>query len=227
MRRADRLFEILQVLRRAKGRPLTAHAIAQTLETSQRTVYRDLAALIARRVPIRGEAGVGYVLERGFDLPPLMLTASELEAVVLGAQWVTANADATLSSAAVDVLAKVTAIVPKHLRALVDDPVVGTPPPRRRQPEAHVDLARVREWARKELKLRLRYADAAGAVTERTVWPLLVGYVTGVRALIAWCELREDFRVFRTDRLAHVDFLDARYPEPRAALTRRWKATLG
>lgn len=131
MRRADRLFEILQVLRRAR-RPLTAAAIAEQLETSQRTVYRDLAALMARKVPIRGEAGVGYVLERGFDLPPLMLTANEIEAVVLGAQWVAANADRTLSKAAADVLAKVAAIVPKELRELIDDPVVGTPPRARR-----------------------------------------------------------------------------------------------
>ncbi len=92
MRRAERLFEIIQVLRRAKG-PMTGRAIADALEMSRRTLYRDIAALVARRVPIRGEAGVGYVLERGFDMPPLMLTANEVEAVVLGAQWVVANGD--------------------------------------------------------------------------------------------------------------------------------------
>ena len=90
MRRADRLFEIIQVLRRASA-PLTADAIAAELETSKRTIYRDIGALIAQRVPIRGEAGVGYILERGFDLPPLMLTSDEIEAVALGAQWVMAT----------------------------------------------------------------------------------------------------------------------------------------
>ncbi|WP_426749791.1 helix-turn-helix transcriptional regulator [Myxococcus sp. Y35] len=225
MRRADRLFEILQVLRRAKG-PMTASAIAEQLETSQRTVYRDLSALMARRVPVRGEAGVGYVLERGFDLPPLMLTPSEIEAVVLGAQWVAANADMTLSAAAGDVLAKVAAIIPEHLRELVDDPVVGTPPAKQRNPDGTVDLSRLREWSRKQLKLHIHYADSEGTTSKRTVWPILVGYVTGVRVLIAWCELRQDFRIFRTERLLSVNFLDAPYPERRSVLRRRWEAQL-
>ena len=126
MRRADRLFEIIQVFRRARG-PLTADAIAAELETSKRTIYRDIAALIGQRVPIRGEAGIGYVLEQGFDLPPLMLTSDEIEAVVLGAQWVAAHADPALAKAAAAVLAKVTAVVPEGLRAVIEDPAVGTP----------------------------------------------------------------------------------------------------
>lgn len=222
MRRADRLFEILQVLRRAK-RPLTALAIAEQLEISQRTVYRDLAALMARRVPIRGEAGVGYVLERGFDLPPLMLTANEIESVVLGAQWVAANADRTLAKAASDVLAKVAAIVPKHLRELIDDPVVGTPPGVALQADASVDLVRLREWARKERKLRICYADVNGETSERTVWPVLLGYVGGIRSLVAWCELRKDFRYFRTERLISVEFLELAYPGRRSTLRSRWE----
>lgn len=225
MRRADRLFEILQVLRRAK-RPLTAMAIAEQLETSQRTVYRDLAALMARRVPIRGEAGVGYVLERGFDLPPLMLTANEIESVVLGAQWVAANADGTLAKAAADVLAKVATIVPKELRELIDDPVVGIPPGGPLQADVSVDVMRLREWARKERKLHIRYSDVGGKISERTVWPVLLGYIGGIRSLIAWCELRNDFRYFRTERLLSVEFLESAYPEKRATLRRRWEATL-
>lgn len=221
MRRAERLFEIIQVLRRAKE-PMTAQAIADALEVGRRTLYRDIAALIARRVPIRGEAGVGYVLERGFDMPPLMLTPSEIEAVVLGSQWVVANADAQLSAAAVDVLAKVAAIVPARLRGLVDDPVVGTPPARGRRRSNGVDVAALRDWARREQKLIIRYADENRAVSERTVWPVLIGYVTSTRVLIAWCELRRDFRVFRIDRLLAVRFLDERYPEQRVSLRRRW-----
>lgn len=223
MRRAERLFEIIQVLRRAKG-PLTGRAIAAALETGRRTIYRDIAVLIARRVPIRGEAGVGYVLERGFDMPPLMLTPTEIEAVVLGTQWVVANADPQLSSAAVDVLAKIAAIVPKHLRSMVDDPVVGTPPARRHGKDGGVDVAKLREWTRAEQKLAIRYEDEKGAVSERTVWPILVGYVSATRVLVAWCELRRDYRVFRTDRLRAVKCLAERYPEPRASLRRRWLA---
>jgi predicted DNA-binding transcriptional regulator YafY len=220
VRRAERLFEIIQVLRRAKG-PMTAQAIADALEMGRRTLYRDIAALIARRVPIRGEAGVGYVLERGFDMPPLMLTPTEIEAVVLGSQWVVANGDAQLSAAAVDVLAKVAAIVPKRLRHLIDEPVVGTPPARHQRGSA-VDVSVLRDWARRERKLIIRYADEAGKVSERTVWPVLIGYVTSTRVLIAWCELRRDFRIFRIDRLLAVRFLDERYPEQRGSLRRRW-----
>src|SRR5216110_1192993 len=115
MRRADRLFQIIQVLRRT-GKPLTADAIAAELETSKRTIYRDIATLIEQRVPIRGEAGMGYILEKGFDLPPLMLTPDEIEAAVLGAQWVTNHADATLARAAQDLMAKVAETVPERLR---------------------------------------------------------------------------------------------------------------
>lgn len=146
MRRADRLFEIIQVFRRARG-PLTADAIAAELETSKRTIYRDIAALIGQRVPIRGEAGIGYVLERGFDLPPLMLTADEIEAVVLGAQWVAAHADPALARAAADVLAKVARVVPEGLRGMIEDPGVTTPPAWGAQADATIDVARLRAWS--------------------------------------------------------------------------------
>src|ERR1700738_266335 len=105
MRRADRLFQIIQILRRPP-KPITATALAAELETSKRTVYRDIADLIGQRVPIRGEAGVGYVLEGGYDLPPLMLTAEEVEAAVLGAQWVASRGDPALARAAQDLIAK-------------------------------------------------------------------------------------------------------------------------
>src|ERR1700678_3168481 len=111
MRRADRLFQTIQVLRRTR-KPLTADAIALELETSKRTIYRDIAALIGQRVPIRGEAGFGYVLEGGFDLPPLMLTSDEVEAAVLGAQWVAGHGDAALARAATDLIAKIAATIP-------------------------------------------------------------------------------------------------------------------
>src|SRR5450631_1999333 len=111
MRRADRLFQILQILRRVRA-PLTAQAIAAELEVSKRTVYRDIADLMAQRTPIRGEAGVGYVLSRDFDMPPLMLTPDELEAAALGAQWVETQADASLAVAARDLLAKIAAVTP-------------------------------------------------------------------------------------------------------------------
>ena len=121
MRRADRLFQIIQVLRRTR-KPLTADAIAAELETSKRTIYRDIATLIGQRVPIRGEAGMGYILEKGFDLPPLMLTPDEIEAAVLGAQWVAGHADPVLARAAQDLMAKIADTVPERLRPFVLEP---------------------------------------------------------------------------------------------------------
>lgn len=224
MRRADRLFEIIQVLRRASG-PLTADRIAAELETSKRTVYRDIGALMAQRVPIRGEAGVGYVLERGFDLPPLMLTVDEVEAVALGAQWVITHADAALARAALNVLAKITAIVPEDLRPVIDDPAVGTPPARDHD-DGHVDVTRLRKWCREGRKLAIGYVDETGASSERVIRPFMLGYVATVRVVMAWCEWRQDFRVFRTDRLTTVAFLEERYPERSVVLRRRWLAAM-
>ena len=225
MRRADRLFEIVQLLRRASG-PLTADAIAGELETSRRSVYRDIAALTAQHVADPRLSADRHALERGFDMPPLMLTADEVEAVVLGAQWVVVHADDGLARAAADVLAKVAAVVPERLRAAMEDPAVVTPPCWGERLDSGVDVARLRAWCLQGRKLRIRYADGGGRETERTVWPFLVGYMDRVRTLIAWCELREDFRMFRTDRLADVDFLDERYPGRRATLRRRWLALM-
>ena len=225
MRRGDRLFEIIQVLRRASG-PLTADAIAAELETSKRTVYRDIATLIGQRVPIRGEAGVGYVLERGFDMPPLMLTADETEAVVLGAQWVLAHADPVLARAATDVLAKIAVVIPEGLRGVIEDPSVITPPDWHDSNDEKIDVARLRAWSQQGRKLGIRYVDEAGCISERTIWPFLIAYLTNMRVMMAWCEWRRDFRMFRTDRLQAVEFLDERYPARRATLRRRWLTTM-
>lgn len=223
MRRADRLFEIIQVLRRASG-PLTAEAIAAELETSRWTIYRDIAALVGQRVPIRAEAGIGYVLERGFDLPPLMLTTDEVEAVTLGAQWVIANAEPELARAALDVLAKISAILPDELHAMIDNPVTGTLPTKVAPASPSVDLARLRDWSRTGRRLSISYNDESGIATQREVWPFMVGYVGTTRVIMAWCELRSDFRIFRTDRLIEVIYHDRRYPERPGTLRRRWQA---
>src|SRR6195952_4268271 len=138
MRRADRLFQIIQVLRRTR-KPLTADAIAAELETSKRTIYRDIATLMEQRVPIRGEAGMGYILEKGFDLPPLMLTPDEIEAAVLGAQWA-GHADTALSRAAHDLIAKIADTVPERLRPFVLEPASRPNPDWRREPD-RIDMA--------------------------------------------------------------------------------------
>ncbi|MGE0830417.1 MAG: helix-turn-helix transcriptional regulator [Hyphomonadaceae bacterium] len=221
MRRADRLFQIIQVLRRSRA-PVTADAIAVELETSKRTIYRDIAALIGQRVPIRGEAGVGYVLESGFDLPPLMLTPEEIEAAVVGAQWVEGRGDPALAKAAKDLLAKIGAAVPERLRPYVLEPAVRVSLPWQNAPDA-IDMAQLRAWIHGGRKLGLHYRDEQGRETQRTIWPIAIGYLEGVRHVIGWCELRADFRHFRTDRIAAAEFLEARIPERSAVLRARWR----
>src|ERR1700751_2555014 len=142
MRRADRLFQIIQVLRRTRN-PLTADAIAIELETSKRTMYREIAPLMGQRVPIRGEAGMGYILEKGFDLPPLMLTPDEIEAAVLGAQWVVSHPDPLLGRAAEALMAKVADTVPELLRPFVLEPGSRARPYWRREAD-RIDMARTR-----------------------------------------------------------------------------------
>jgi predicted DNA-binding transcriptional regulator YafY len=197
--------------------------LADEFEVTKRSIYRDIAALMAEQVPIRGEAGVGYVIDRAFDMPPLMLTADELEAAVLGAQWVAERGDRALAAAARDLLAKVSAVVPTHLRVFVTEPTVGAPVPLGRRPDA-IDLAQVRRWIRAGRKLRIRYEDEAGKRTRRTIWPVMVGYTDAVRVIAAWCEERKDFRHFRTDRILDAEFLDDPIDARPASLLARWRA---
>ncbi|MFT0173645.1 helix-turn-helix transcriptional regulator [Paraburkholderia mimosarum] len=223
MRRTDRLFQIIQILRRSK-RPVTASRLAEELEVSLRTVYRDVADLMAQRVPIRGEAGLGYVLDRHYDMPPLMLTPDELEAAVLGAQWVAGRGDPALSRAARDLVAKIATVVPEQLRPFVAEPTVGAPPPLASPASAGgLDFTQLREWIRAGRKLHMRYRDEGGRVSERTVWPVLIGYADTVRLLAAWCEQRQAFRHFRTDRIIEASFLDERHGHRRGELVARWK----
>jgi predicted DNA-binding transcriptional regulator YafY len=224
MRRADRLFQIIQVLRRTR-KPLTADAIAEELETSKRTIYRDIATLIGQRIPIRGEAGMGYVLEKGFDLPPLMLTPDEIEAAVLGAQWVAGHADATLARAAEDLIAKIADTVPERLRPFVLEPASRARPAWHREPE-RIDMARTRAQIHAGRKITLLYRDEHGRESQRTIWPIAVGYLEAVRLLSAWCELRNDFRSFRTDRVVEAAYLDEKYPERRELLRSKWRKSL-
>jgi len=220
MRRADRLFQIIQILRRST-RPITAARLAEELEVSKRSVYRDVADLIGQRVPIRGEAGLGYVLDRDFDMPPLMLTPDEIEAAVLGAQWVADRGDAVLAGAARDLIAKIAMAVPERLRPFIAEPSIGAPPGRAVPPDG-LDIARTRLWIRSGRKILIRYRDEHLRESERTIWPTIIGYAETVRLLAAWCELRRDFRHFRTDRIVTADFLDERHGCRPGEVRARW-----
>ena len=221
MRRADRLFRIIQVLRRHR-RPVTAQAIAGELEASVRTIYRDIAQLMADRVPIRGEAGMGYVLDDGFDMPPLMLTADEIEAAMLGAQWVAGRGDGVLARAASDLLAKIAGVIPEHLRPLLVEPAISAPPRWRRSDDA-IDMPRLRSAIRNQGKIAISYGDENGALSQRVIWPIGVAYFDAARVIIAWCEMRRAFRHFRTDRIRSYEFLPQRYTQSRARLKAEWR----
>ncbi|WP_336962548.1 YafY family protein [Sphingobium aquiterrae] len=221
MRRADRLFQIIQIMRRS-SRPVTAGEIAGELEVSPRTVYRDVADLMAQRVPIQGEAGLGYILDDAFDMPPLMLTPDEIEAAVLGAQWVAGRGDPVLANAARDLIAKITSAVPERLRPLIADPSIGTRPASRLAPDG-IDIARTRACIREGCKIQLDYRDERGDMSRRVVWPVIIGYFEETRMLAAWCELRQDFRHFRTDRIVAAAFLEDRHGSRPGVLRQRWK----
>jgi predicted DNA-binding transcriptional regulator YafY len=223
MRRADRLFQIIQILRSAR-RPVTAQRLADELRTSTRTIYRDITDLSVQQVPIRGEAGIGYVLERGYDMPPLMLTADEIEAAVLGAQWVAARGDAALARGARDLIAKIDAVLPRRLRHIVLESTVIAAISQPAVADA-LDMSRVRAWIRERRKLRLQYEDEHGRVSTRTVWPIAAAYFDAVRLIAGWCELRRGFRHFRTDRIKQAEFLNERIPRSAQQLLEEWRAS--
>lgn len=219
MRKAERLFEVVQLLRRERG-AISAQRIANELGSSKRSVYRDIAALKAQDVPIRGEAGIGYVLEKGFDMPPLMLTSDELDAAVLGAHWVASRGEPDLAKAALNFLAKIEVVVPERLRGHVLEPATSIAPV---VPAFEVvNSSFLRNTIRAHRKITLVYEGGSGARTERVVWPILLGYRDAGRILAAWCELRSSFRYFRTDRMISAEILEQRIPENALALRTRW-----
>lgn len=221
MRRTERLFQIIQILRGKRG-PVTGRDLADELEVSLRTLYRDMAELMAQRVPITGEAGTGYVLEQGYDMPPLMLTADELEAAALGAAWVAAQSDPSLARAARDLISKLSDVIPSELRPIVLD-AGSVPVPTARFEADHYNGAELRRAIRERKRLTLSYEDREGRATERVIWPLLIAYLDNTRYIVAWCEARQGFRHFRTDRVRAVTVSEDSYPGRRSTLIRDWE----
>jgi predicted DNA-binding transcriptional regulator YafY len=222
MRRADRLFDIIQTLRMA-ARPVTAAALAEKLEVTPRTIYRDIADLQASRVPIEGAAGIGYVLRRGFDLPPLMFTSEEIDAIAVGARLVRRLKDPKLQAAAENVLGKLAEVVPQALRAQLGGAPYyvseGNAPP-----ASGLDFAELRRAIHETRKMSIDYADDRGRRTQRTIWPLAMAYYVDVTLVAAWCELRNDYRHFRVDRISAARLLDECFPPDNGKLMAEWLA---
>lgn len=208
MRRADRLFRIVQLIR---GRRLTTAAfLAERLEVSQRSVYRDIAALQAQGVPIEGEAGVGYRMRRGFDLPPLMFDTREAQALVACVRLAQSRIDTVLGEHAEDALTKILGVLPAPERAAAESLAVFAPPV---GPDADTRdrLRLLRDAIESRRKIRIDYLDLKDETSDRVVRPLACFFWGNVWTLAAWCETREDFRNFRVDRIRRLDPLEARF----------------
>ncbi len=225
MSRSERLLDLIQALRRRRL-PVSGAELAAELGVSLRTIYRDIHSLAATGAPIDGEAGVGYMLRAGYTLPPLMFSEEEIEAVVLGSRMVAAATDERLARAACDALAKIAAVLPEDRRD--DIAALGLlASPRKPLAPDGVDLALIRSAIRAERKVWITYGDAAGQRTERRIWPIALAFYEHVRILAAWCELRQGFRHFRTDRIAALAETAERYPRRRRALMKEWRSAEG
>ena len=217
MSRAARLLDLIQALRRRR-RPVAAARLADELGVSLRTIYRDIEILVAQGAAIEGEVGLGYVLKPGFVLPPLMFNNDEIDALILGLRMVPERGDPDLEQAASNALAKIAAVLPPEMEdtmatnGLLVGPATHAP---------HLKL--IREALRTEHKLRLRYTDKKDAATDRTVWPVALGFFGTAEVLAAWCEARQDFRHFRLDRITAATPSTERYPTRRRILLADWR----
>jgi predicted DNA-binding transcriptional regulator YafY len=220
MRRADRLFDIIQALRGAKG-PMTATDLAARLEVTPRTIYRDIATLQARQIPIDGAAGLGYLLRRGFDLPPLMFTAEETEAILVGALLTRRTGDPGLKAAADNVLSKIAAILPSALQGQMTSPSFFVSEHGASEP-AVADLALIRRAIRNHNKLEIDYLDREGEPTSRRIWPIAVAYFVEVTLVCAWCELRNDYQHFRADRIQSLKVSEETFSTDGGKLLKDW-----
>ncbi len=216
MGKTTRFFEIIQLLRQAK-QPLLARDMAETLEVSTRTIYRDIATLQSMQTPILGEPGVGYVMRKGYDLPPINFDIEEAEAVAIGLSLVARTGDVGLWRAARRAARKLNETAPGTQRLITSSWGVEDTPA--------IDMTALRAAIRQEQKLRLNYGDAEGRETRRTVWPLVLIYYVDTAILVAWCELREGLRHFRLDRIAKSVFLSDSFAGKGEALITQWETT--
>ncbi|WP_454782337.1 helix-turn-helix transcriptional regulator [Legionella sp. WA2022007384] len=224
MSRTERLLDLIQILRRHRF-PVSGVSLAQELGVSLRTLYRDISMLKGQGAPIEGEAGMGYMLRPGFTLPPLMFTTDEIEAIVLGSRWVADRTDTQLKLAAQNALAKIAAVLPNELREQLEISGLLIAPGKVTEGKDS-DLILIRKAIRLERKLQMIYLDVNENSSDRIIWPLALGFFDQVRILIAWCELRQDFRHFRTDRIIELNLKEVVYPERRQPLLKKWRATL-
>ncbi|WP_248806709.1 helix-turn-helix transcriptional regulator [Pseudomonas sp. MWU13-2100] len=225
MSRSQRLLALIQILRRHRF-PVAGAVLAQELGITLRSLYRDIGTLKEQGANIEGVAGLGFVLHPGFLLPPLMFSEDEIEALVLGSRWVAERADERLGQAARNALNKISAVLPPGLRDELDASALLIGPSASPLP---VDIVQplIRQAIRAELKVEIVYQDLRGEQSCRTIWPFALGYFDEARVLVAWCELRDGFRHFRSDRISEFKVAQERYPRRRQALLKAWRLQEG
>lgn len=219
--RTSRLLTLLQILRQSRF-PVSGRDLAQELGISIRTLYRDIATLQANGADIAGEPGVGYVLQKGFFLPPLMFSEDEMLAFMLGMKWVSRFGDKPLAKASMEMIAKVEGVVPETALDAVSAIPFGVGDS---AADAIIDedLSEVREAIRRERKLSIRYQKLDGEASERIIWPIAIGYFPTGRVLVGWCEKNCGFRHFRTDRILVTERMQHKIPKRRSDLLNEWR----
>lgn len=231
MTRAERLLQLMHLLRLHRF-PVAGEALATELGISLRTLYRDIATLQEQGAEIEGTPGRGYRLKPGFMLPPLMFTDEEIEALVLGTRWVASRtSDPVLSRAGQSALARIAAVLPADLREQLETTALFVPAVGRgdgvRDQEGPPVLPRLREAIRDELKVRIGYRNEAGEASERVIWPIALAFFEQAQVISGWCELRQDFRNFRIDRISHLALTTEHYPRRRDELLPEWRTANG
>lgn len=225
MSRTHRLLNLIQLLRQNRF-PVTGQTLAEQLDVSVRTIYRDIATLQQQGADIQGEPGLGFVLRPGFLLPPLMFQEEEIEALVLGVQLAARHGDAQLSTAARTALSKIAAVLPAESSAALEASALVVVPSAQ-PPSGEPLLLPIRQAIRGERKLVIGYRDRQTVESTRTIWPIILGFFDHVRVVVGWCELRQSFRHFRVDRISRLDIQEQRYPRRRAVLVRAWRESEG
>lgn len=219
-KRSERLLELMQALRRRRV-PVSGQVLAEEMGVSLRSVYRDIATLKSMGAAIDGEPGLGFQLRAEHFLPPLMFTDEELEALVLGLRGLIYGPDSDMAATARNASSKIAAVLPRARRDEMDSIGLFVIPRSGEAPEDKV-LGTLRRALREERQVWLAYRDKADTLSERTIYPVALGYFDHHQTLVAWCTLRQDYRSFRIDGMASVDLLEVSLPEPRRTLFHRW-----
>lgn len=220
MSRSHRLFDLMQVLRRHR-RTVSGQVLARELGVSLRTIRRDVATLQGMGADIDGEPGVGYLLQPGSVLPPLSFTEEEIQALMIGAQWVSRQTDDSLAMAVKNALAKIYAVLPPDMRPVLDDDTVyvghlaKAPMP--------LDLSEIRRALREQRKVSITLSAKHEVAAEQVIWPIMLGFIDGQRYIAAWCELDDVFRVIGMDSIAGAQVLADRYTRNRRQLVKEWR----